>query len=80
MDFIYQTNRLTTTKVVSTYFGKLANNAQRIYPWQGLNANPGVALPTCPLASGESKPTWASESYMLTRRHGEWNLLYNNYQ
>ena len=30
MHFIYQTNRLTTTKVDSTYLGRLANNAQRI--------------------------------------------------
>ena len=29
MHFIYQINRLTNTKVDSTYLGKLANNAQR---------------------------------------------------
>ena len=40
---------------------------------------PGVALPTRPFASGESKPTRASESYKLTRQPGEWNLLCNNY-
>ena len=32
MHFIYQINRLTTTKVDSTYLGWLANNAQRICP------------------------------------------------
>ena len=36
MHFIYQINRLTTTKVDSTYFGQLANNAQRICPVAGL--------------------------------------------
>ena len=30
MHFIYQINRLTTTKLDSTYLGSLANNAQRI--------------------------------------------------
>ena len=32
MHFIYQINRLTTTKVDSTYLGGLSNNAQRICP------------------------------------------------
>ena len=36
----------------------------------------GVALPTRPLASGESKPTRASESYMLTLYV---EFIYNNY-
>ena len=36
MHFIYQINRLTTTKVDSTYLGWLANNAQRICPVAGL--------------------------------------------
>ena len=36
MLFIYQINRLTTTKVDSTYLGWLANNAQRICPVAGL--------------------------------------------
>ena len=36
MHFIYQINRLTTTKVDSTYLGCLANNVQRICPVAGL--------------------------------------------
>ena len=32
MHFIYQINRLRTTKVDSSYLGQLANNAQRIIP------------------------------------------------
>ena len=32
MHFIYPINRLTTTRVDSTYLGSLANNAQRICP------------------------------------------------
>ena len=36
MHFIYQINRLTTTKVDSTYLGWLPNNAQRICPVAGL--------------------------------------------
>ena len=36
MHFIYKINRLTTTKVDSTYLGWLANNAQRICPVAGL--------------------------------------------
>ena len=40
MYFIYQINRLTTTKVDSAYLGYLANNAQRICPWQDSNASP----------------------------------------
>ena len=36
MHFIYQINRLTTTKVDLTYLGWLANNAQRICPVAGL--------------------------------------------
>ena len=36
MHFIYQINKLTTTKVDSTYLGGLANNAQRICPVAGL--------------------------------------------
>ena len=36
MHFIYQINRLTTTKVDSTYLGCLANNAQRICAVAGL--------------------------------------------
>ena len=36
MHFIYQINRLTTTKVDSTYLGLLANNAQHICPVAGL--------------------------------------------
>ena len=36
MHFIYQINRVTTTKVDSTYLGWLTNNAQRICPVAGL--------------------------------------------
>ena len=36
MHFIYQINRLTNTKVDSTYLGCLTNNAQRICPVAGL--------------------------------------------
>ena len=36
MHFIYRINRLTTTKVDSTYLGWLANNAQRLCPVAGL--------------------------------------------
>ena len=36
MHFIYQINRLTTTKADSTYLGCLANNAPRICPVAGL--------------------------------------------
>ena len=36
MHIIYQINRLTTTKVDSTYLGWLTNNAQRICPVAGL--------------------------------------------
>ena len=36
MHFIYRINRLTTTKVDSTYLGSLSNNAQRICPVAGL--------------------------------------------
>ena len=36
MHFIYQINRLTPTKVDSTYLGSLANNAQCICPVAGL--------------------------------------------
>ena len=45
--FIYQINRLTTTKVDSTYLGWLANNAQRICPVAGLErmTTGSVALP-----------------------------------
>ena len=39
MHFIYQINRLTTTKVGSTYLGWLANNAQRICPLAGLETH-----------------------------------------
>ena len=37
MHFIYYINRLTTTKVDSTYFGCLTSNTQRICLWQGSN-------------------------------------------
>ena len=36
MHFIYYINRLTTTKVDSTYLGCLTSNAQRICPMAGL--------------------------------------------
>ena len=36
MHFIYEINRLTTTKVDSTFLGWLANNAQRICLVAGL--------------------------------------------
>ena len=39
MHFIYYINRLTATKVDSTYFGCLTSNTQRISClWQGSNA------------------------------------------
>ena len=36
MHFIYYINRLTATKVDSTYLGELTSNAQRICPVAGL--------------------------------------------
>ena len=38
MHFIYYINRLTATKVDSTYLGCLTSNTQRICLWQGSNA------------------------------------------
>ena len=37
MHFIYYINRLTATKVDSTYLGCLTSNTQRICLWQGSN-------------------------------------------
>ena len=51
MHFIYQINRLTTTKVDSTYFVWLANNAQRI----------------CPVAGLERMTTWSAVSALPYR-------------
>ena len=51
MHFIYYINRLTATKVDSTYLGCLANNAQRVCPVAGLERmTTGLvvsALPYC---------------------------------
>ena len=49
MHFIYQINRLTTTKVDSIYLGLLANKAQRICPVAGLERmTTGLAVSALP--------------------------------
>ena len=63
MHFIYQINRLTTTKVDSTYLGSLANNAQRII---------------CPVAGLERMTTGSAVSalpYLATRVDRDNNAL-----
>ena len=54
--FIYQINRLTTTKVDSTYLGSLSNNAQRICPVAGLERmTTGSAVSALPYLATQVK-------------------------